>query len=247
MTLTDAGPPTPDNAPANETPVVETNAPPRKRRRVFALSILTKGQRASLKALTLIVATALSLVATVGQFYFVDSAEGAAKQLGEEMRSIEARTETLRTAQSAYFNAQVQGNLLFALNPADRSINKGVVADLYSLALYDQAFPFRSILGELAIAGAITFKTVNDDYNALRERAMTDLDYASFTAVGEFERKILNDAMTLHGQLQDRYWKAREERSAAEAETSRRRALLLAIGGLATCLFLVANLITIKD
>lgn len=189
----------------------------------------------------------MSLFGTVGQFFLVDSAEDVAEARAQEMRTIETRTETLRTAQSAYFNAQVQGNMLFALNPADRSVNKGIVGNLYQLALYDRAFPFRSILGELAIAGAIDFKGVNDEYNRLRETAMNDFSYDSFQAVSDFEHKVLDQAMALHGALQDRFWKAEAEKSAAEAEASRRRVVLLTITGLATCLFLIANLLGVKD
>jgi hypothetical protein len=192
-------------------------------------------------------ATLLSLIGTVGQFYLVESVEDVAKARAQEMRDIETRVENLRGAQSAYFNAQVQSNMIFALNPADRTVNKGIVANLYQLAIYDRAFPFRSILGELAISGAIKFETVNAEYNNLREAAMADLGYASFMAVGSFEQKIIEQAMTLHGALQDRFWKAQAEKDAAEATAKARRAALLAVAGLATCLFLVANLLGVKD
>lgn len=203
--------------------------------------------RTLLRRMILVVATALSLFGTLGQFLFVESVEDVAKARAEEMRSIESRTETLRTAQSAYFNAQVQANMLFALNPADRSVNMGIVGDLYKLAMHDRAFPFRLILGELAIAGALDFRTVNAQYNELREKAQADLDYESFSAVGAFENKVIDDAMALHGALQDRFWKAQEEKAAADAKADARRAGLIALAGLATCLFLLANLMGVKD
>lgn len=196
---------------------------------------------------TLIVATLLSLIGTVGQFYLIDATQRIADARAQEMRDIETRTETLRTAQAAYFNAQVQANMLFALNPADRSVNKGIVGDLYQLAIFDRAFPFRSILGELAIAGAIQFAPVNADYNRLREAAIGDFSYETFTAVGSFEREVLDQALALHGSLQERFFVAQEEKTKAEAEADRRRALLLAITGLATCLFLLATLMGHRD
>ncbi len=211
-----------------------------------AVSFLRR-RRNVVKGAILVLATSLSLLGTVGQFYFVDKVKDIADARAEEMRGIETRTESLRTAQSAYFNSQVQGNLLFALNPADKSVNKGIVANLYQLALLDRAFPFRSILGELAIAGAIEFKPVNDQYNALRSTAMTDLSYEAYMAVGEFERVILDSAMAQHDALQDRYWKAQEERDKADAEAERRRAFMLAVTGAATCLFLLANLVSVKE
>ncbi len=204
-------------------------------------------RRGVLRGAVLTIATLLSLFGTVGQFYFVDGAEGIAKAREAEMRTIETRTETLRNAQHAYFNAQVQGNMLFALNPADKSVNKGVIGDLYQLAIMDRGFPFRSILGELAISGAIDFKPVNDQYNALRAAAAQTQDYATFTAVGEFERQALDAAFTLQGKLQERYWAAAAEKDAAETEAKSRRLALLAAASVATCLFLCANLLGVKD
>lgn len=228
----------------NEGEAVAPRIGKRPRRRVFATLLKRRG---SLKGVTLVLATLLSLFGTIGQFYLVEKTRGVADARAEEMRAIETRTETLRAAQAAYFNSQVQGNLLFALNPADATSNDGIVANLYQLAILDRAFPFRSILGELAIAGAIKFKSVNDDYNALRVRAAADFSYESYMAVGEFERKILDSAMALHDALQDRYWKAQDEKAKADAETERRRALLLAVTGAATCLFLLANLISANE
>lgn len=204
-------------------------------------------RRGYLRGAILVLATVLSLVGTVGQFYLIDAIQKIADARAQEMRDIETRTETLRAAQSAYFNAQVQANMLFALNPADPSVNKGIVGDLYRLAIFDRAFPFRSILGELAIAGAIQFAPVNADYDRLREAAMDDFSYETFTAVGNFERDVLDRALALHGSLQERFFVAEEEKTKAEADADRRRALLLAITGIATCLFLLANLLGGRD
>ncbi|MFN0022872.1 MAG: hypothetical protein ACKVS5_03140 [Parvularculaceae bacterium] len=227
---------------AEPAPPAESPAPP-----PFNVGEFVVRRRGILRGVVLTLATLLSLFGTMGQFFFVDAADTAAKAREAEMRSIETRTETLRSAQNAYFNAQVQGNMLFALNPADTSVNKGIVGNLYQLAMTDRGFPFRSILGELAIAGAIDFKTVNDQYAELRGAATGTLDYATFTAVGEFERQALDAAFALHGKLQDRYWAAAAEKDAAEADAKSRRLVLLAAASIATCLFLCANLLGVKD
>ncbi|MDZ7629704.1 MAG: hypothetical protein U5J99_14980 [Parvularculaceae bacterium] len=221
--------------------------PPPAAKARLPLSEFVVRRRGIVRGLVLTIATLLSLFGTMGQFFFVDAADDAAKARAAEMRDIETRTETLRNAQHAYFNAQVQGNMLFALNPADASVNKGIVGNLYQLAITDRGFPFRSILGELAIAGAIEFKPVNDQYNELRAKAAGTLDYESFTAVGDFERQALDAAFALHGKLQERYWAAAAEKDAAEAEAKRRRLVLLGAASVATCLFLIANLLGVKD
>ncbi len=228
--------------PAEPAPAAEP-----QRRPPFNVADFVVRRRGILRGVVLTLATLLSLFGTMGQFFFVDAADTAAKAREAEMRSIETRTETLRSAQNAYFNAQVQGNMLFALNPADKSVNKGIVGDLYQLAMTDRGFPFRSILGELAIAGAIDFKTVNTQYNELRGAATGTLDYATFTAVGEFERQALDAAFALHGKLQERYWAAAAEKDVAEADAKSRRLVLLAAASIATCLFLCANLLGVRD
>ena len=158
------------------------------------------------------------------------------------MRGIESRVATLRTTQNEYFNAYVQGNLLFALDPANVSANRGVTGKMYQLALYDRAFPFRAIMAELAIAGTFTFKPVNDEYKSLSDEARATLSFASYNALNEFEKKILDQALNLQHTLQDRYFAAETEKAAAEAQRDRRRLLMTILTALGTCLLLGANL-----
>jgi hypothetical protein len=194
------------------------------------------------KPTALIAAAAMSLAGSTGQVFFVDNLSDAAAAFGQEMRDIESKIDTLRATQAGYFNAQAQGNLLFALDPADQTKNKGIVAKLYQLSLYDRAFPFRAILGELAIAGAIQFAPVNDEYKRLQDAARADFSFANFTAVTEFERRVLDQALALQHKLQDRYFAAQAEKAQAEAARDARKLWLIALSILATCLFLVANL-----
>ncbi len=70
----------------------------------------------------------------------------------------------------------MQGNLLFALNPADITVNRGVI---------------RALRGEMATAGLFDFKTTNDQYHLLFDAARADFTYESYTALNNFERSIL--------------------------------------------------------
>lgn len=197
----------------------------------------------SLKSLTLVVATTLSFLGSAGQSFLVDTWDDVVEARTTEMREIENRISTLRETQSEYYNAYVQGNLLFALNPADESRNRGVVGKLYQLSLYDRAFPFRSILAELALAGAFDFTTTNDTYRKLHEAARGDLTFASYVAVNNFERDILQKALDLQHALQDRYFAAQKEKAAAEQSSDKRKVWLIALTAVGTCLLLVANLL----
>jgi hypothetical protein len=200
----------------------------------------------SLKAATLVIAAAMSLFGSVGQFVLVDQWDDLAEARETELRDIERRIATLRSTQTEYFNAQVQGNLLFALDPADQTKNRGLVSKLYQLSLIDRAFPFRAILAELAIAGTFDFTTTNTEYKRLQAAATADFSYQNFAAVTMFERQVIDQALEVQHKLQDRYFQARAEKSAAEHVSDRRRVWLIGLTSLGTCLLLVANLLVTK-
>lgn len=196
-----------------------------------------------LKSLTLVFATALSLFGSFGQFLFVErfAAEIGAREA--EMRDIERRVATLRVTQSEYFSSYIQANLLFALNPSDISVNQGLTGQMYRLAILDRAFPFRAILAEMAIAGLFEFKSTNDQYRKLSEAARADFAYESYSALNAYEKSILDRALALQHDLQDRYFAAQDEKAAAESARDTRRLWLAVMTALGTILLLAANLI----
>jgi hypothetical protein len=210
---------------------VKTSPARRKRSQLFWL-----------KTSTLILATVLSLMGSIGQFFFIETYDDVIGARTAEMRDIESRAATLRSTQAEYFNSYVQANLLFALNPADITVNKGVTGQMYQLAILDRAFPFRAIMGEMAIAGLFEFKSTNDQYRKLSEAARADLSYESYTALNAFEKDILDRALTLQHNMQDRYFGAQEEKSAAETARDKRRLSLTLMTAIGTILLLAANL-----
>lgn len=196
----------------------------------------------SLKPLTLIFATVLSLLGSFGPFLFIETFDTVIGARAAEMREIESRVSTLRTTQNEYFSSYVQANLLFALNPADINVNRGVTGQMYRLAILDRAFPFRAMMGEMAIAGVFDFKVTNDQYRKLSEAAQADFTYESYTALNNFERGILDQAHVLQDKLQDRYFIAQNEKVVAETGRENRRLWLAVMTALGTILLLAANL-----
>jgi hypothetical protein len=195
-----------------------------------------------LKTITLVMATTLSLLGSIGQFFFIESYDDVIGARTAEMRDIEAHAATLRATQAEYFNSYVQANLLFALNPADITVNKGITGQMYRLAILDRAFPFRAILGEMAMAGLFEFKTVNDQYRTLSEAARADFSYASYSALNAFEKDILDRALTLQHNMQDRFFGAQAEKAEAEAARDKRHLWLTLMTAIGTILLLAANL-----
>lgn len=195
-----------------------------------------------LKTATLVLATALSLMGSVGQFFFIEGYDDVIGSRTAEMREIEAHAATLRSTQAEYFNSYVQANLLFALNPADISVNKGVTGQMYRLAILDRAFPFRAILGEMAIAGLFEFKSTNDQYRKLSEAARADFSFESYSALNAFEKDILDRALTLQHTMQDRFFAAQAEKAEAETAREKRHLWLTLMTAIGTILLLAANL-----
>ena len=200
----------------------------------------------SAKPLTLVLATVMSLVGSFGSFLFIEGLDGISAARTSEMRDINTRIATLRTTKNEYFNAYVQTNLLFALNPAETSTNRGVTGQMYRLAILDRGFPFRAMMAEMAIAGVFEFKATNDQYRKLSEAARADLTLESYAALNGFERGILDKAHELQDKLQERYFVAEDEKTAAESEKDKRRMALAVLTALGTILLLAANLIVEK-
>lgn len=206
-----------------------------------------KSQMFWLKTTTLILATALSLIGSIGQFFFIEGYDDLIGARTAEMRDIEAHAATLRSTQAEYFNSYVQANLLFALNPSDISVNKGVTGQMYRLAILDRAFPFRAILGEMAIAGLFEFKRTNDRYRTLSEAAREDFSYESYSALNAFEKDILDRALTLQHNMQDRFFAAQAEKAEAELARDRRHLWLTLMTAIGTILLLAANLMEERE
>lgn len=196
------------------------------------------------KTAAILIGFCLSVLGVAGQYFFVDTIAGQVETRGEEMRRIDARVSTLRETQVQYFNAQVQSSTLFALDPADETRRRGLVANLYRLNLLDKAFPFRALMAEMALAGLFDFKTVNDSYRALNEAARADLTYENFQKLNAFERDILDRALALQHKLQDRRLVVAGEAAELAARRDRRKLALVLLSSLGACFLLIANLLS---
>jgi hypothetical protein len=196
------------------------------------------------KLAAILIGFVLSLLGSAGQFFYVDPLASMVEEKQGELRRIEARVATLRDAQVQYFNAQVQSATLFALDPADETRRSGLVAKLYQMNLLDKAFPFRALLAEMAMAGLFEFKPVNDAYRGLSEAARSGLTYENYQKLNAFERDILDRALSLQHNLQERHLTIASEVAERAAQRDRRKLALVLLTCLGTCFLLVANLLS---
>jgi hypothetical protein len=196
------------------------------------------------KTIAIVVGFMLSLIGAAGQFFYVDALGAQVEAKEAELRRIDQRIATLRETQVQYFNTQVQSATLFALDPADETRRRGIVAKLYQLNLLDKAFPFRALLAEMSLAGLFEFKTVNDSYRALNEAARAELTFENYTKLNAFERDILDRALALQHDLQDRHFTVAGEAAALAGERDRRKLTLVLLTCLGTCILLIANILS---
>lgn len=196
-----------------------------------------------LKALTLCLATFLSIFGSLGQYFLIENYTDIIEARAAEMRAIQQQVSTLREAHGLYFTAYTQSNLLFALLPTREVPGADNNRLMYRLTLLDRGFPFRAILASLSNAKAVDFVVAREKYDALRDAAMKDFTYESYIALSNYEKDMVDKAGALTDTLQERLIAAEEEKAVAEAARDKRRSLMIVFSVAGTLLLLGANLV----
>jgi hypothetical protein len=112
----------------------------------------------SAKRLAILLGFALTAIGTLGPQFYVSSVEDRSGETGQFAKSLTARIDTLRAAQSQYLLFEQMGVLVYALNAsglaAAGSSQHDTLSNLYQLALLDRSTSMRQMIGELAMARA---------------------------------------------------------------------------------------------
>jgi hypothetical protein len=91
------------------------------------------------------------------------------------MKSLTARVDTLRAAQSQYLLFEQMGVLVYALNTSGLAVpgssQHDTLISLYQLALLGRSTSMRRMIGELALAKELTYRETSDKYGALMATA----------------------------------------------------------------------------
>ncbi len=196
------------------------------------------------KRFSIVVGGFLAIAGSAGQFFLIESLSAEAAREGEKAASGLQKIETLKNAQLQYFLAYQQGSMLFAMDPTGLTRDKQVLGNLYKLNLINRATPLRTMLGELAIAGVINYRAAYDGYIAVNEKARDDFTWENFAALNEFERQIIDGALTQQHKFQDEVFAAQGVKSEVDAKVERRKLALVLLSLFGSSLMLVANLLS---
>jgi hypothetical protein len=143
-------------------------------------------------------------------------------------KSLTARIETLRSAQSQYLLFEQMGVLVYALNAsglaAAGSSEHDTLSSLYQLALLDRSTSMRQMIGELARAKQLTYRETSDKYGALIATARKDVSLASYQAVDDFETQTMRQADALMARLQDTLLSAERTKGQLDALAAKAQA-----------------------
>jgi hypothetical protein len=202
----------------------------------------------SAKRLAILIGFALTALGTLGPQFYVSSIEDRSGETDQFAKSLTARIETLRSAQSQYLLFEQMGVLVYALNAsglaAAGSSQHDTLSSLYQLSLLDRSTSMRQMIGELARAKELTYRETSDKYGALIAAARKDVSLASYQAVDDFETQTMRRADALMARLQEALLSAERTKGELDALAARRKLQLIVVMTLGSTLLLAANLMS---
>ncbi len=184
-------------------------------------------------------------IGALWSFWFVDSAAEEMAALSRAIATAQAEVTAIGSAESDYFIANSQSDLIFVLaQQPDAKIE--IVSKIYSGNLYDRATPIRNVIGVLAIAKLLDYRQTYDAYETLNDTARRDAAFASFQQLKEFERVIVQMAQQRVADLQQRILRDTEKLRAVEQEQRARSAIGVLCSVLGSLILLGTNLLAIQ-
>ena len=204
----------------------------------------------SVKRLAILIGFLLTVIGALGPQFYVGPVEDRAQDIDQSAKTLAARIDNLRAAQSQYLLFQQMGVLVYALNAtgvaAGGSSQETTLNRLYQLSLLDRASAVRQMLGELALAKQLDYRQTSDQYNALVATARKDFSLPAFQAVDDFETGAMGKADAWMTKLQQALLGAQRAKSDLDALASRRKLQLLVVMTLGSTVLLAANLLSEK-
>lgn len=198
------------------------------------------------KRVSVLIGAVLSIVGSAGQFFFIETLTSANAKLESATNASLARIEVLKAAQLQYFFTYQQGSILFALDPNGTTRDKQVLAGLYKLNVINRATPLSSMLGELALSGAVPFRETLDRYNTLNDAARADFSWTNYVALNEFEKDVIDRALAQQHKLQEKVLEMQALKAQIDDESARRKLMLVLVTLVGSGFLLVANLLTTR-
>jgi hypothetical protein len=204
----------------------------------------------SVKRLAILIGFLLAVIGALGPHFYVGPVEDQAQDIDQAGKTLAARIDNLRAAQSQYLLFQQMGVLVYALNatgvaPAGTS-QATTLNRLYQLSLLDRTFALRQMIGELALAKQLDYRQTSDKYAELIAAARKDFTLPTFQAVDDFETEVVRKADAWMTKLQQALLDAQHAKSDLDSQAARRKLQLLVMMTLGSTVLLAANLLSEK-
>ncbi len=204
----------------------------------------------SVKRLAILIGFLLTVIGALGPQFYVGPVEDRAADVDQAAKTVSARIDNLRAAQSQYLLFQQMGVLVYALNAtgvaASGTSQETTLNRLYQLSLLDRSSAVRQMLGELALARQLDYRETSDKYGALIAAARKDFALPTFQAVDDFETDAMSKADAWMAKMQQALFDAQRAKSDLDAEATRRKLQLLVVMTLGSTILLAANLLSEK-
>lgn len=204
----------------------------------------------SVKRLAILIGFLLTVIGALGPHFYVGPVEDRAADVDQAAKTVSARIDNLRAAQSQYLLFQQMGVLVYALNATGVATSgtsqETTLNRLYQLSLLDRSSAVRQMLGELALAHQLNYRETSDKYGALIGVARKDFALPTFQAVDDFETDAMSKADAWMAKLQQALFDAQRAKSDYDVEATRRKLQLLVVMTLGSTILLAANLLSEK-
>lgn len=204
----------------------------------------------SVRRLAILIGFLLTVIGALGPQFYVGPVEDRAADVDQAAKTVSARIDNLRAAQSQYLLFQQMGVLVYALSAtgvaAGGSSQETTLNRLYQLSLLDRSSAVRQMLGELALARQLNYRETSDKHGDLIAAARKDFALPAFQAVDDFETDAMGKADAWMAKMQQALFDAERAKSELDATAARRKLQLLVVMTLGSTLLLAANLLSEK-
>jgi hypothetical protein len=184
-------------------------------------------------------------IGALWSYWFVDSAAEEMARLSRSIATAQAEVTAIGSAESDYFIANGQSDLIFVL-AQQPDARREIVGKIYAGNMYDRATPIRNVIGVLAIAKLLDYRQTYDAYEALNDVARQDAALASFVKLKEFERAIVQMAQQHVAELQQRIVRDTQALREIEQAQRSRSAIGVLCSVLGSLILLGTNLLAIQ-
>jgi hypothetical protein len=189
------------------------------------------------------------LFATLGalwSFLVVERLSEQARALANVKADVHRQIQSLNTLASEYFIANQQGDLVFILAQQENA-RPDLASLIYKGNVIDRATPVRNMIGALAAAGQLDYRSTYNSYERLNDETRAELSFENFTRLKQEEKNIIVKGQERVPLLLDQLFDIEKEINANEAAQQKQRILGLVTSVLGSSLLLFANLVAEKD